>query len=160
MRTFEQAQEEAMPTPKEPMDNAVEFPGGLKPGDIVRLRAITPTDRVAGSVLRTMLLMPPTTPAEEASNTCDWGKCDELTTSWRWSPLLAKWIPVCHEHRTKTQAERVQELADEFRRLAAENEAAIEKNGVVSLGYRAIEFKSTQRTWEQAAQMLEERLNG
>lgn len=52
------------------------------------------------------------------------------------------------------------ELAEEFRMLAAENEAAIEKNGVVSLGYRAIEFKSAQRTWEQAAQMLEEKLNG
>lgn len=35
MRTFEQAQEEAMPTPEEPPDT---FPGGFERGDIVYRR--------------------------------------------------------------------------------------------------------------------------
>ena len=111
-----------------------------------------------------MLLMLPNTPAEEASNTCDWGNCDELTTSWRWGgPQLAKWIPVCHEHRAKTQAERVQELADEFRRLAADRYAEAQAWAAGRVGSDrtvSMALHARGQTWEQAAQMLEERLNG
>lgn len=49
MRTFEQAQEEAMPTPQEPPDM---FPGGFQRGDIVYRRKDIGTPVRHGNVVR------------------------------------------------------------------------------------------------------------
>jgi hypothetical protein len=65
-----------------------------------------------------------------------------------------QWLPVCDVHRARSPQEKAKELAEEFRRLAEIKGEPTDDRFYIGMaqGFRF--------AWEQAAQMVEERLNG